>query len=255
MATAGRLHVGKQLFVGSTFPIPLLNPVGFGVGPALTQGSAYFEGPTYMGHAQGCFGDATLAVGRCQNVSAAAVARALSLFKVSTKGVPPIPPTPIDVMLGDPVVGMVGIMANSTMINVFNATFMNINSLGPIFVQSSKYVGIAGLKIMTGAEIRSALIAEIGAYVKAGASIWNGLTVKNSVDYTNALKVTAGLTVAPVTVGKCCFNKPLGAFDVPHFTEKGKRIRHIIAEGPEPGIYIRGKLENESVIELPEYRI
>ena len=57
MAKAGRLHVGKQLFVGSTFPIPFLNPVGFGVGPAVTQGSAYFEGPTYMGHAQGCFGD------------------------------------------------------------------------------------------------------------------------------------------------------------------------------------------------------
>ena len=58
MATAGRLYVGKQLFVGPTFPIPALNPVGFGIGPALTPGSAYFSGPTYMGHASGCFGDA-----------------------------------------------------------------------------------------------------------------------------------------------------------------------------------------------------
>ena len=253
MATAGRLHIGKQLFVGSTFPIPLLNPVGFGVGPGLTQGSAYFEGPTYMGHASGCFGDATLAVGRCLNASpivAPAAARAWSLFKVSTKGVPPIPPTPIDVMLGDPAVGMVGIMVNSLMQNIFNATFMNINSLGPIFVQSSKYVGIAGLKIMTGAEIREALIAEFGAYVKAGKSVWNGATLTTGVETTLALQVGT-IAAIPVNTGYCCGNKV--KFDIPHATEKGKRIRHLIAEGPEPGIYIRGKLENESVIELPDY--
>ena len=167
MSNAGRFHIGKEFFCGSTFPVPILNPVGFGVGPGLTQGSAYFGGPTYMGHASGCFGDATLAVGRCLNPTplvAPAAKRAKSLFKVSNRGLPPVL-NPIDVMLGDPVVGMVGIMANSTMVNIINATFMNINSLGPIFIQSSKYVGIAGLKIMTGAEIRAALIAEICAII------------------------------------------------------------------------------------------
>ncbi len=137
MSNAGRFHIGKQLFVGSTFPVPMLNPVGFGVGPAMTQGSAYFDGPVYMGHAQGCFGDATLAVGRCLNASpivAPAFTRTWSLFKVSTKGVPPIPPTPIDVMLGDPVVGVVGIMANSFMINILNETFINVMTLGPMFM-------------------------------------------------------------------------------------------------------------------------
>lgn len=43
------------------------------------------------------------------------------------------------------------------------------------------------------------------------------------------------------------------AFDIPHVKEKGKRIRHICAEGPESGIYIRGKLKDSNVIELPEY--
>lgn len=42
-------------------------------------------------------------------------------------------------------------------------------------------------------------------------------------------------------------------FDIPHVTQKGKRIRHIIAEGPEPGIYVRGKIKDTNVIELPEY--
>lgn len=48
-------------------------------------------------------------------------------------------------------------------------------------------------------------------------------------------------------------NKTLAAFDIPHVMQQGKRIRHIVAEGPEPGIYIRGKLSDSNVIELPEY--
>ena len=48
-------------------------------------------------------------------------------------------------------------------------------------------------------------------------------------------------------------NKTLGAFDIPHVKDTNKRIRHIIAEGPEPGIYIRGQLKDKNVIELPEY--
>ena len=48
-------------------------------------------------------------------------------------------------------------------------------------------------------------------------------------------------------------NKTLASFDIPHVKDKGKRIRHIVAEGPEPGIYIRGQLKDSNVIELPEY--
>ncbi len=249
MANAGRLQIGKQLFTGSTFPVPMLNPVGFGVGPALTQGNAYFEGPTYMGHASGCFGDATLAVGRCLNVSAGAALKAISLFKVSNKGLPSPKLNPLDVMLGDPVVGMVGIMVNSTVQNIFNASFMNINSVGPIYVTTSKLVSTAPIKIMTGAEIRAAIITEVGALVRTGGSVYNEVTAKNGVAIHNAL-LTAPKAKIPVMIGYATWNKP---FDIPHATEKGKRIRHICAEGPEPGIYIRGKLENESVIELPEY--
>ena len=251
MATAGRLHIGKQLFVGSTFPIPLLNPVGFGVGPGLTQGSAYFEGPTYMGHASGCFGDATLAVGRCLNASpivAPAAARAWSLFKVSNRGLPPVL-NPIDVMLGDPVVGMVGIMANSTMVNIFNATFMNIMSEGPIFVSSSKYVGISGLKIMTGAEIREAVIAEFGALVRSGQNVLNGATLMTGVKTQDAFQ-RGTVADIPVVVGYAVENK---SFDIPHPTRKGKRLRHVCVEGPESAIYIRGQLKDESIIELPDY--
>lgn len=46
---------------------------------------------------------------------------------------------------------------------------------------------------------------------------------------------------------------PGPAFDVPHLTKPGKRVRHIVAEGPEAGIYIRGQLKDSNIIELPEY--
>ena len=53
--------------------------------------------------------------------------------------------------------------------------------------------------------------------------------------------------------GTASGNKSAASFDIPHVKQKGKRIRHIVAEGPEPGIYIRGKLKDSNTIELPEY--
>ena len=52
-------------------------------------------------------------------------------------------------------------------------------------------------------------------------------------------------------IGKASGNK---SFDIPHATQPGKRIRHVCAEGPEPGIYIRGRLkDSKNVINLPDY--
>lgn len=68
--------------------------------------------------------------------------------------------------------------------------------------------------------------------------------------------VTAGSFTGPLTgnvTGVASGNKVLASFDIPHVTQEGKRIRHIVAEGPEPGIYIRGKLKDTNTIELPEY--
>jgi hypothetical protein len=50
--------------------------------------------------------------------------------------------------------------------------------------------------------------------------------------------------------GKASGNK---SFDIPHATQPGKRIRHVCAEGPEAGIYVRGRLTGKNTIELPDY--
>ena len=45
-------------------------------------------------------------------------------------------------------------------------------------------------------------------------------------------------------------NKP---FDMPHPSKKGWRLRYVCIEGPEIGVYCRGRVENKNVIELPSY--
>ena len=42
-------------------------------------------------------------------------------------------------------------------------------------------------------------------------------------------------------------------FDIPHPTKKGYRLRHVCLEGPESGVYHRGRLTKKNVINLPEY--
>jgi hypothetical protein len=42
-------------------------------------------------------------------------------------------------------------------------------------------------------------------------------------------------------------------FDIPHPTKDGWRLTHSCVEGPEAAVYVRGKLINKNVIELPEY--
>lgn len=59
---------------------------------------------------------------------------------------------------------------------------------------------------------------------------------------TSATEVTAnGITLTS--------RKP---FDIPHPTKDGYRLRHVCLEGPESGVYIRGKLKGTSIT-VPGY--
>jgi hypothetical protein len=42
-------------------------------------------------------------------------------------------------------------------------------------------------------------------------------------------------------------------FDIKHPNKEGHRLRHICLEGPEAGVYIRGRLTGNNTINLPEY--
>jgi len=43
------------------------------------------------------------------------------------------------------------------------------------------------------------------------------------------------------------------SFVIDHPTKEGMKLRHGSLEGPEDGVYVRGRLTGETVIELPDY--
>jgi hypothetical protein len=107
--------------------------------------------------------------------------------------------------------------------------------------------------LVSNGAMNSASAAVAGA-VAAGSVAATGAVTSASANVSG--NVTAGSFTGPLTgnvTGTASGNKTLASFDIPHVKEKGKRIRHIVAEGPEPGIYIRGTLKGGNAIELPEY--
>jgi len=151
----------------------------------------------------------------------------------------PDPPTPRDVVLGDPV-GPVGIAVNSLIINILNASTINIES--PL-----SFWG--GIKNLLGAETITGAKAQTGAEARSGLKTVNGATIINQ-----DLEIFGRLTCRNVDLIGTINVQGWKKFDIPHPTKPDThRLRYICLEGPEVGAYLRGKLKDSNTIELPEY--
>lgn len=75
-------------------------------------------------------------------------------------------------------------------------------------------------------------------YVDATLSVFNGDIQTSYVPSLNT---------------KAAFWDSKKAFDILHPTKENHRLRYICLEGPQAEVYLRGKLINQSVIELPDY--
>lgn len=228
------LFVGKRLFVG------LGNPVGLGIGPTEIRGSAFIEGPMIVGDPVSYpSAEANLMVARCTNTDAATIPP--SIFKVSSKG---FSPTPLDVFLGD-VQGKVGITVNSSIVIIKNDTTISIdtNTLNGIGLLSWN-----GSKTLTGSVSETGAEARIGKEAVSGETTDNG----NKVIQGNLI-VNGRLVCGNVSLIGTINVQGWKEFDIPHPTKSDHRLSHACLEGPEIGVYYRGKLENTNIIELPEY--
>lgn len=71
---------------------------------------------------------------------------------------------------------------------------------------------------------------------------------------TNAVTAYVGASLnvsGTVTAATGAFTvKP---FNIPHPTKPNMRLVHACLEGPENGVYIRGRLTNNNIIEVPDY--
>lgn len=83
-------------------------------------------------------------------------------------------------------------------------------------------------------------ITAVGNITTYGAFIMNGtLNLTGTGDVNAAIQLAKTLPAKP--------------FDIKHPNKKGHRLRHISLEGPEIAIYYRGKLKDDTVINLPDY--
>jgi hypothetical protein len=233
------LFVGKQLFVGCS----VIPPIALGPAPAAIRGSAYLEGPVMVGTplSYPAISEANLMVSRCTNPEALALGLVPSIFKVSTRG---LSPTPIDVMLGDPT-GPVGIQAWCGPMPFFAqaATIDFISGFYSLFSSSISRVGPSidvGAKLFTGAQAEFSVTSNFDACFTAAPVLGDApYFAPDMINYSavslNSLKIE---------------KKP---FDIQHPTKKGWRLRYVSIEGPTADVYVKGKLENSNVIELPDY--
>ena len=62
----------------------------------------------------------------------------------------------------------------------------------------------------------------------------------------------ATVTTSPLFLGAINVQSWKG-FDIKHPSKEGHRLRYVCLEGPEAGVFVRGRLKNENVIKIPDY--
>lgn len=244
MAKAGDVYVGSQLFCGvaeyAGAPLP---PVGLGVGDSKIRGCGFIAGPLIVGSpftfTKGPnVNEANLMVARCGNPEA--LPPPPSIFKVSSLG---FPPTPIDVVVGD-ATGPVGVSVNSILINIISPI---TNGNGILNWTGTKT--FTGVKQQTGLELRTGAVSDVGKESTTGAvventetRVINGNVIINGLLQCGNVNLTGFINV-----------QGWKSFDIPHPTKENHRLAHACIEGPEIGVYYRGRLIDNNVIQLPEY--
>ena len=237
----GDIHVGKQLSCVYTpqglNPTTAINP--FGTGEKAVCGTGHFNGGVLVGSGKffpPVHPTAAMMVTR-PSIDENPLATAPSILHIRNS--PITPPLPTDILIGDPA-GPVGM---TMVLGEFMMTYgveLDFGKLKKSVIGLKKNTGVkadTGLKNSTGAEAQSGAEARAGAKAYAGAA------------------AIAGGTKTPFTLGKIFTGRALGnkGFDIPHPTKENYRLRHVCVEGPENAVYIRGKLDGENAIKLPEY--
>ena len=238
MAAVSDWYVGKRLFVGAAVP-PAAN---LGIGPAEIRGSAFIEGPLDVGSPIFAPGESNVCISRCLNPDA--IPPPISLVKIRNTGVAALP---TDVIIGDPA-GPVGVTVfcgpsfftvQATTVSMIEALYFNFNVLRDEI--SSMYTDLSA-KVFTGYKSELGIDQNFALALNVAPII--GDTTTTFLDHTTELTTLNG------TFGIAVSKK---SFDIPHPTKESHRLRHICLEGPEAEVFYRGRMENTTTINLPDY--
>ena len=147
---------------------------------------------------------------------------------------------------------------------IARATCMIGPPLGVAVPASLEVTGISNLlgpiTNITGITNNLGIFNCYGPAFKNGIDMSNGLKVNNGSHITNAAKmingtliVTGTCTILGLFTAAGGVAAPFKLFDIPHPTKEKYRLRHGCLEGPENGVYTRGRLINSNIINLPDY--
>ena len=76
--------------------------------------------------------------------------------------------------------------------------------------------------------------------------------VNTALTGSGNINISGTVSASEVTAGGVTLTSRK-AFDIPHPTKEGYRLRHICVEGPESAVYFRGRVTNKKEIILPDY--
>ena len=239
MASLPDVYVGKRLFVGQAKP-PAVN---LGIGPAEIRGSAFIEGPLDVGSPIFAPGESNVCISRCINPDA--IPLPISLVKI--RNTPLVPALPTDVVVGDPA-GPVGVTVfcgpsfftvQATAITLLEAAYTNTSILkdeiAALYTDVSNKV-FALFKSEIGVNKNIALDLKDSPVIGAAP-----ITAPDLVSASSTLNTTHAIALSKKS------------FDIPHPTKEDHRLRHICLEGPEAEVFYRGRMENTTTINLPDY--
>lgn len=88
--------------------------------------------------------------------------------------------------------------------------------------------------------------------IMMGKALINGNTIVNGTVIVNG-SVTVGNISSPTITQLQAQIATKKSFDIPHPTKEDHRLRYICLEGPNAEVYFRGKLDDQSIIEIPDY--
>ena len=153
-------------------------------------------------------------------------------------------------MIGPPLPGVLPVSLEVTGMSNFAGITNTAGIINDLAVSN-----IFGFTNKIGAEIQAAFKSIFGLKSNAAVQITQGPKVCQAVATVPLIKADVGI------FGTCKADSgvfasvaaPFKKFNIPHPTKSGYRLVHTCLEGPEIGVYYRGRLVNSNVIELPEY--
>tara|TARA_B000000557_G_scaffold73145_1_gene58025 strand:+ start:129 stop:1115 length:987 start_codon:yes stop_codon:yes gene_type:complete len=230
--------VNGQLIVGSS-PGSTAQ-VGLGAGPTLAAGGAYFAAPFVIGDKfANTLSLADVRIARKSLQASPNATPNVSILSINNLPGTPALPTDIVIGLGAPCGITINTGTDAGLLTIISGTNVKTHSVAGESSINLLKDDLAAFAKKIAAKLESGFETRLSAIASLGAKLESGPTANKAI--------TKSAFQGPINV------QGWKGFDIKHPNKPNHRLRHICVEGPESAIYIRGRLKNENIINIPDY--